>query len=165
MKYINVISMLLSVNGLYTLQYMRFKVFQNISVFLFYLFPNKDSSVYMFNNHAILFKINLGNKINCVCLVTRLIVSTFALYFTRRKIISRNKSNVFCICVYNGRYYTLIHRIIDVFFCLSTFFIILLTIYTEFLFFLCLLVNISNKNAKYVTKICYITNKIHVMII
>ena len=56
----------------------------------------------------------------CV-IVTRLIVLTFALYFTRSKIISRIKSNIFCICVYNESYYTLIHRIIDVFFCLSTF--------------------------------------------
>ena len=38
MKYINVISMLLSVNGLYTLQYISVKVFQNISVFLLYFF-------------------------------------------------------------------------------------------------------------------------------
>ena len=46
------------------------KDFQNISVFLFYLFPNKDISVYMFNNYAKLFKINLGNTINCHCYQT-----------------------------------------------------------------------------------------------
>ena len=130
------------------------KVFQNISVFLFYLFPNKHSSVYMFNNHAILFKINLGNKINCVCHCYP-IVSTFALYITRRKIISRIKSNVLCICVYNGSYYTLINKIIDVFFCLSTFFIIFITINTEFLFFracwLIFQIKMQNTLVKYVT--------------
>ena len=40
-------------------------------------------------------------------IVTRIIVSTISLYFTRHKIIIRIKSNVFCICGYNGRYYTL----------------------------------------------------------
>ena len=42
-------------------------------------------------------------------IVTRFIVSTISLYFTRHKIIIRIKSNVFCICVYNGRYYRLPH--------------------------------------------------------
>ena len=40
-------------------------------------------------------------------IVTRIIVSTISLYFTRQIIIIRIKSNVFCIYVYNGRYYTL----------------------------------------------------------
>ena len=108
----------------------------------------------MFNNHAILFKINLGNKINCVCHCYRFIVSTFALYFTTRKIISKIKSNVFCIVVYNGSYYTLIHRIIDGFF-LSTFFIIFKNITTEFLSFrACWLIfpmKMQNTLLKYVT--------------
>ena len=56
--------MLLSGNGLDSCDK---KVFQNISVFLFIFLPDKNSSVYMFNTHSILFKINLGNKINCVC--------------------------------------------------------------------------------------------------
>ena len=67
MKYINVILMLPSVNGLYTLQYIRYKGFSKYKCFFIIFFPNKDSSVYRFNNHAILFKINLGNKTNCVC--------------------------------------------------------------------------------------------------
>ena len=67
MKYINVILMLFSVNGLDTLQYMRYKRFSKYLCFLFYFFPNENSSVYMVNNHSILFKINLGNQINYVC--------------------------------------------------------------------------------------------------
>ena len=124
--------------------------------FLFYLFPNKDSSVYMFNNHTILFKINLGNKINCVChFYQRPIVSTFALYIIRRKIISRIKSNVFCICVYDGSYYTLIHRIIDVFFLSKHIFYYFITINTEFLSFracwLIFQIKMQNTLLKYVT--------------
>ena len=67
MKYINVISMLFSVNSLDTLQYMTYKGFSKYLCFLFYCFSNKNSSVYMLNNHSILFKINLGNQINYVC--------------------------------------------------------------------------------------------------
>ena len=61
MKYIDVILMLFSGNGLDTLQYMRYKGFSKYLCFLYNFFPNKNSSVYMFNNHSILFKINLGN--------------------------------------------------------------------------------------------------------
>ena len=99
----------------------------------------------------------------CV-IVNILIISTITVYLNRRKIIIRIKSNVFCICVYNGSYHTLPHRIIEVFFRLNIFSIIFITIYTEFLSFRACWLNISNKNAKYVTKIRYITNKIHVMI-
>ena len=78
MKYNNVISMLLSVNGLDTFQYLKYKgFFQNISVF----FSGKNSSVYMFNTHLI-------KNIVCV-IVTRLIVSTISQFFTRHKIIIR----------------------------------------------------------------------------
>ena len=96
-------------------------------------------------------------------IVTRIIVSTISLYFTRHKIIIRIKSNVFCICVYNGRYYTLPHWIIEVFFVFDIFDYFYNDIYRVSVIS-CLLINISNKNAKYVTKIRYITNIIHVMI-
>ena len=82
--------MLLSVNSLDTLQYMYIrykdcwkKKKKN---------PNKNSSVYMFNN-----------KIKCVCvIVSRPIVSTISLYFTRPKVIARINCNVLCICMYIG---------------------------------------------------------------
>ena len=89
--------MLLSVNGLNTLQYMGYKgFFQNISVFFFFFFPDKNSSVYMFNILLIQYcfkKTYATKKIVCV-IVTRLSVFTISIYFTRHKIIIRIESTV-----------------------------------------------------------------------
>ena len=84
-------------------------------------------------HHLILFKININTQ-NKMCVSgTRSIVSIISLCFTRPKIrfIARIiiKSNVFCMCMYNGNYYTLLHRITKVYFCLSTFLIFFITIY------------------------------------